>query len=296
MKRIAALATAVALTGALGGCAGTKAGDGDLTDDWAMMAAPKIPEPAVDSCWTTSATKVNDVTPSAVTQTTCDMSHVFETVKVGHFTGSAASSSSPPSPSQLTDAWSDCDKAATDYLGAEWQGGRVWVNVVVPTSRQWSGDARFYRCDVGALRSELGVLEPRKTTMKGTLTSGGELKLTCGTQVGTTQDSWDDITPSRCTDPHDVEYVGAVSSSTNDWPADGKAVDAAFSKACEAKMLSYIGMSHSSWANQKALYYGYWMTGDKDEWTAGNHTARCYAMIDKKKINRSLKGAGDINV
>jgi hypothetical protein len=62
-------------------------------------------------------------------------------------------------------------------------------------------------------------------------------------------------------------------------------------------MLSYIGMSRGSWANQKALFYGYWMTADtKSEWNAGNHTARCYAMVDKKKINRSLKGAGDITV
>jgi hypothetical protein len=296
VKRIAAVAVAVVLAGALGGCSGVKAGDGDLVDDWAMMSAAKVPEPPVGSCWASSATEVDDLAPGKVTQTTCDLQHVFETVKVGHFAGTAASSSSPPSPSQLTDAWADCDKAASDYLGGEWQGGRVYVTVASPTSKQWSGDARFYRCDVGALRTEAGVFDPRKETMKGVLASGGDLKLTCGTQVGTTADSWDDITPTKCTDPHDVEYVGSVTSASNDWPADGKAVDAAYSKTCEAKMLSYINMSRGSWANQKALYYGYWMTGDKNQWTAGNHTARCYAMIDKKKINRSLKGAGDISV
>ncbi|GAA4260280.1 septum formation family protein [Dactylosporangium darangshiense] len=296
MKRIAALACVVVLIGgALSGCA-VKAGDGDLTDDWAMMSAPKVPEPETGSCWTTSATEVSDLTPSNVTQTTCDLTHTFETAKVGHFSGTAANSSSPPSPSQLADAWTDCDKAVADYLGAEWQAGRVYVQVTPPTSRQWTGGARFYRCDVASLRTEAGIFDPRKETMKGTLASGGELRLTCGTQVGTTNDSWDDITPAKCTDPHDVEYVGFVSSPTNDYPTGSKAVDDAFSKACEAKMLAFIGMSRSSWSSQKSLYYGYWMTADKDEWTAGNHTARCYLMIDKKKINRSLKGAGDVAV
>ncbi|MFG2041051.1 septum formation family protein [Dactylosporangium sp. NPDC048998] len=297
MKRIAVLACALALLGTGAGCGGPRVGDGDLTNNWAMLGTPKVPEPKAGDCWTTMATTIGKMKSSGLTQAPCDMEHIFETAKVGHFTGTAADSSSPPSPSQLTEAWTDCDKAALDYLGAEWQAGRVHVVVSSPTNRQWTGGARFYRCDIGALRTEAGTFEPRHDTMKGVLASDGDLKLGCGTQVGTTADSWDDITPAKCTEPQDVEYVGSVSSPGNDYPADGKAYDAAFGKTCQAKMLAYIGMSRSHWSSVKALYYGFWMTtGSKDEWTAGNHTARCYLMIDKKKITRSLKGAGDVRI
>ncbi|MEU7867431.1 septum formation family protein [Dactylosporangium sp. NPDC049140] len=291
MKRIALLACAVALVAAAAGCGPAQAGDGDLVDDWAMLAAAKVPEPAAGACWTTTATNVGDLGDVVLSQQPCDMDHVVETVSVGHFTGDAAKGSSRPKGAALAAAWTDCDKAVGDYLGGEWQSARVFVVVNPPSDRQWDGGARFYRCDIGALRSEAGTLEPRKATMKGAV--AGDLKLGCGTLVGTTQNSWDDITPASCTDPHDAEYVGTVSSPVKEYPADEKAYDAAFGKSCETKMLSYIGMSHTSWGSQKALYYGYWMTGDEDEWAAGNHSARCYAMIDKKKINRSLKGAGD---
>ncbi|WP_432971717.1 septum formation family protein [Dactylosporangium sp. CA-233914] len=297
MKRIALLACAVALLGASTGCGQVKAGDGDLVDDWGMLAAAKVPEPEAGSCWTSTATDVADAFYTLGTQKPCDMEHSFETAKVGHFTGDAASGSASPQSAKLADAWKDCSQAADDYLGAQWQDGRVVVLVRVPPERQWDGGARYYRCDIAAVRSEFGKLDPRTTTMKGALAKGGDaLRLGCGTQVGVSQDSWDDITATPCDQPHDTEYVGTVTSPGNDYPADEKAYDAAFGKTCEAKMLSYIGMSRNSWASQKALYYGYWMTANKADWAAGNHTARCYAMVDKKKISRSLKGAGNISV
>ncbi|MER7007055.1 septum formation family protein [Dactylosporangium sp. NPDC000555] len=293
MKRIAVLTCALALLGTLAGCGGPKAGDGDLTNDWAMLSAPKVPEPKAGDCWTTTTTSARKLKAGDLIQTPCDMQHVFETTKIGHFTGTVAESSSPPAPSQLTEAWADCDKSAGDYLGAEWQAGRVYVVVSAPTNRQWTGGARFYRCDVGALRTEGGTFAPRHDSMKGGLAADGDLRLGCGTQVGMTTDRWDDITPAKCTDPHDVEYVGSVSSPANEYPTGDKALDA-FGKSCEAKMLAYTGMSRSHWASVRALYYGYWIAAARDEWTAGNHTARCYLMLDKRKITRSLKGAGDV--
>lgn len=294
MKRIAALACALIMGGALGGCA-KQAGDGNLVDDWAMMAAPKIIEPEAGACWTTSATDA-DRMPVTLTQTACDLQHTFETAKIGHFGGTTANSSSPPAPSQMTDAWTDCDKASADFLGGQWQDGRVFVSVGVPTSRQWSGGARWYRCDIAALRSEAGIFDPRRETLKGTLAGAGELRLGCGNQIGTTDNSWSDIEAAKCTDAHDVEYVGTVSSAGADYPTDHPTRTAAFSKACESKLLAFTGMSRAKYGQSQALYYGYWITTGKDGWTAGNHTARCYLMLDKKKINRSLKGAGDITV
>lgn len=295
MKRVALLACAVALAAVAAGCGGPTVGDGDLTDDWAMLATAKVPEPAAGSCWTSSANQVRDTTMSEAQLQPCDMDHVIETASVGHFTGEAAAGRKRPTGAALAPAWADCDKAVTEYLGAEWQSGRVVAVLVPPNPWQWDGGARFYRCDVVSVRTELGVLDPRKTTMKGALGPTGDLRLTCGQQVGMTKDSWSDITPAKCEEPHDVEYVGTISSPAADYPT-GAGVEAAFSKTCEAKMLAYIGMSRGSWNGQRALNYGYWMTGNKDTWALGNHTARCYALISGKKVNRSLRGAGDVTV
>ncbi|MFI5910008.1 septum formation family protein [Dactylosporangium sp. NPDC051541] len=296
MKRIALLACAVALVAAAAGCGSAKAGDGDLTDDWGMLAAAKVPEPAAGACWTTTRSNRHDMTSSRAFTQPCETDHVFETVSVGHFTGDAASGSSAPTGEKLTAAWTECDKAIADFLGGEWQSGRLWANVVPPTDRQWTGGARFYRCDVAALQTEDGDFQERKTTLKGSLAGAGELRLTCGTQVRDSAGKWQDVTPAKCEDAHDIEYVGTVSSPGGEYPATSALLTSTYSKTCEAKVLAYTGMSRGGWANQKNLGFGYWLSTDKVQWVYGNHSARCYALIHDKKINRSLKGAGDVTV
>ncbi|MET7401713.1 septum formation family protein [Dactylosporangium sp. NPDC005572] len=297
MRRFVLAAIAVAVLGVAAGCAAPAGVDKDLVDDWAMMAEAKVPEPAEGNCWNTDVSQLDDVVPSRVTQIPCEMQHMFETIHVGHFTGNAADGSLPPTADGLSTAYAECDGAAKTYLGNAWQAGRIHLIVQTPTKAQWAGGGRFFRCDVVALRTELGTLEPRKEPFKDALKPGGELALTCGNLVGLdSSGGWDDITPASCTAAHDVEFVGVVNAKTSTYPSDGKTLESAFSDVCEQQLMSYIGMSASHFAKQKALLYGYWMMAGQDEWKAGNHTARCYAMIDKKKISRSLKGAGNIAI
>jgi hypothetical protein len=298
MRRFALAACVLLLLGA-GGCAvQPQGGDRDLVDDWVMLAEAKVPEPAVGDCWTTDAGRIDDVidAPSRVVQAPCDSQHAFETVHVGHFTGKLADGGVAPSRDEMADAYTECNTAANEFLGAAWQSGRVHLLISAPTSAQWAGEARFFRCDVGALRTELGYLEPGKTTLKDSLKPGGALLLGCGVQVGVADDGWDDITPAACTTPHDTEFVGLVQSKTQVYPQDSKSFDAAFGDSCEKLLLSYTGMSTSHFAKELDLNYGYWMAAGSDEWKAGDHTARCYAMLEKKKLSRSLKGVGNISI
>ncbi|WP_433043924.1 septum formation family protein [Dactylosporangium sp. CS-033363] len=297
MKRIALLAAcAVALLLATAGCGPVKAGDGDLVDDWGMLAAAKVPEPEPGWCWLSTAVNARDLDTVAATRQACDSDHSLETITIGHFTGDAAKGANPPTGEAVAAAWGECVKAADDFLGGAWGTGRVYVMVNPPTSSQWNGGARFYRCDAAALRSEAGILDLRKTTLKGTVAASGELRLTCGASVGMTADSWDDITPASCTAAHDVEFVGTITSPAKDYPADGNAFTAAFDGLCESQLLAYTGMTKSTYGTQRSLSYGYWQTGGKTEWAAGNHTARCYAVIDGKKISKSIKGIGNVQV
>ncbi|MDG6103378.1 septum formation family protein [Dactylosporangium aurantiacum] len=279
------------------GCAQTPKGvDKDLVDDWAMMAAAKVPEPKPGDCWTTQSSQIRDIaaTPVSVVQTACEMSHVTETAYVGQFTGSLADADRAPSADAMAETYQDCDKQVTTFLGGAWQDSRLRMVVYPPTTTQWRGGARFYRCDVAALRTERGILDPRTQTLKGALQSGGELMLGCGTQVEI-GGNWTDVDPAACTAPHDTEFVGVVTAASSVYPTDAKARSTAWGDRCLNKIRSYTSMPDSALAKAKAGY-GYWQIAlSQDEWKAGNHSARCYVTLPKK-ITRSLKGAGNITI
>lgn len=286
---------ALVLVGAAG-CTQVPAGvDKDLVDGWAMMAEAKVPEPHDGDCWTTQADKVYGLidVPGAAVQTPCDFSHVLETVLVGHFTGPLADSDRAPSLGQMADTYKACDAELTKFLGSSWQNGRVRLVVSQPTNSQWHGGARFYRCDVAALRTEHGVLEPRKTTLKGTLAAGGEMLLGCSVMVGS-GDSWTDLTPAACTAAHDVEFMGVVTAKTATYPGDDKALTAAFGTGCQSQIRTVTRIPDNNLGRAKASY-GYAQIAGEDEWKVGNHNAWCYVMLPKK-ITRSLKGAGNITI
>src|SRR5690348_9010555 len=96
-KLIAALVPVLALA-VLAGC-GTPAGtDKDITDDWAMLAAPKIPPPPAGACYSTNleyyATDSTTIFSFKAVDS-CASSHASETFYVGDLTGAAASASTP---------------------------------------------------------------------------------------------------------------------------------------------------------------------------------------------------------
>lgn len=293
MVRFRMIAVLALVLATAAGCTQVPAGvDKDLVDEWAMLGEAKVPEPKAGDCWTTQAGNVVDLirSPLAVVQTPCDFSHVVETVHVGHFTGALADADRAPGLGDMADMYAACDAELTKFLGASWQVGRVRMIVYAPTSAQWKGGARFFRCDVAALRSERGTLDPRTKTLKDALHAGSDMLLGCGAIVET-GGSWTDVDPLACTAPHDVEFVGNVASVSAVFPADVEARTSAWSTACLNKIRSFTGMSDSALARAKASY-GFWgVAVGQDEWKAGNRNARCYLSLPKK-ISRSLKNNG----
>jgi hypothetical protein len=274
------------------GCGRVPAGaDRNLVDDWSMLGEAKVPVPEVGDCWSTDTSEVYDIVdvPGGVVQAPCENSHVIETAYVGQFTGAQADADRVPSLDQLADQYKVCDEETAKYLGAAWANGRLRLLVYPPTSGQWKGGARFFRCDVAALRTEAGLLDPRKETLKGTLQAGGSMLLGCTNQVGT-KESWSDLTPTACTAAHDTEFVGVITAAIGTYPADDKAMDTAYSDKCWAQVRAFTG-SPDSVLDKADVRYGYWMMADKNEWKAGLRTARCYVMLPKK-VTRSLKNIG----
>ncbi|MET7426550.1 septum formation family protein [Dactylosporangium sp. NPDC005555] len=293
MVRFRMVAVLALVLAAATGCVKVPAGvDRDLVDEWTMMGEAKVAEPRAGDCWATKADNVITLisTSLSLVQTPCDLSHVAETVHVGHFTGALADADQAPDLADLADTYAVCDAELTKFLGGSWQVGRLRMLLYAPTSRQWKGGARFFRCDVAALRSERGILDPRTETMKDALQAGGDMLLGCGTRIESGA-SWTDVDPQACTAPHDVEFVGNVTSVSAVYPTDTKTRTAAWSTGCLNRIRSYTGSTDSVLAKAKTAY-GFWpLAVGEPEWKAGNRNARCYISLPKK-VTRSLKNNG----
>jgi hypothetical protein len=187
----------------------------------------------------------------------------------------------------MAEQYKVCNAEATKFLGAPWANGRLQLIVFPPSNSQWHGGARFFRCDIAALRTENGVLDPRKETLKDTLQPGGTMLLGCSVRVGTIE-RYEDLTPVACTAAHDSEFVGVVTSAIETYPADSKSLAAAFEDRCWERVRAHTGSSDKTLAD---VGHGWWGIAGRDGWKAGNRDARCYAMLEKK-ISRSLKDNG----
>ncbi|MEV4516766.1 septum formation family protein [Dactylosporangium sp. NPDC049525] len=280
----------------LGGCAAMPAGsDGNLVDDWAMLAEGKVREPVVGDCWSTNAWSAYE--PGAfdyVVLADCTATHQMQTIHIGEITGTVADSAVVPARTATSGLYADCEKAAEAYLGGAWQTGLVYLYLHVPTAAQWRGGARSYRCDVAAIQSAADHIVSHDATFKDTLRPGGPLTIGCGTKVIENK-LIKDLTPVECTAPHDAEFVGFVQQpNASTYPADSKGVDAVFGKACEQRLLAYTGMSAGNFDRQDIFSIA-WLTAAEIGWETGDRSARCYLTL-AKKVSRSFKGVGNVTV
>ncbi|WP_238007372.1 septum formation family protein [Dactylosporangium sp. AC04546] len=294
MRRFLLAACALLVLGTAA-CAAPKGTDGNLVDDWPALPAPKVPEPAVGACWKTTAWAAYEQLAFEYTlPADCATEHHMETVHVGQVPADLASSTQVPSALQLSQVYRECEPAAEKYLGGAWQTGRVYLYLHPTTAAQWRGGARFYRCDVATVDSEADHLVPQTGTLKDSLRPGGPRAIGCGNQV-VRDKKIVDLTPTACTDPHDTELVGyARRPDVQTIPPDYKGIEAIFKSECEAQLLAYTGMSASHYARQPVGIIT-WVTTNNHGWTAGDHSARCY-LITNKKLTRSLKSAGNVAV
>jgi hypothetical protein len=288
---------ALALLAACGTPAGT---DKDLTDDWAMLSAPKVPSPPVGACYSSS------VDYFATDQTTlfsfkpvesCTTAHASETFYVGELTGSAATGTTPPKGAALKDGWTKCATEAETFLGGDYHDGRLELIVLPPSSSQWAGGARYLRCDLAEVVSDGDKPVNRTSSLKGGLTGDKPAALTCAMEVYDTDGkTWLDYTPAACTASHNMEYVGTFTSPDRPFPGNPDDRKTAMRPGCEALGAKYLGMNASQLTNHQQVGIGFWMV-DEENWNRGNRAARCYAMLfDKKTVTKSIKNMGPGNL
>ncbi|MGI5242357.1 septum formation family protein [Dactylosporangium sp. CA-139066] len=299
MRRHTLALAALLLLGALSGCANPAGTDGDLGDDWAMMPAAKVPEPVLGECRNSAGFSNQDSSswdgvPEVVP---CDGPHQIEIVAVGKVSDDLGKQPKLPDRGQFAPLYAACEEGAAKYLGGDWQAGRLYLYLQPPTYAQWLGGLRTYHCDAAVVGPD-DKFEKFDKSFKNAVQNGGALAQTCAVTSGGTKDTlFARADPVACTSPHDMEYAGYVTAPADAaYPNGQDANDKLFGKACEAKMLEYMGMSRTAYNKQRDVYYVWWRTSGATGWKAGDHSSRCYFFLHNRKISKSVKGMGDATV
>lgn len=274
---------------ALAACGKPAGVDGNLTNGWPAFDKARTPVPVAAACYDKeySATWYGPFE-----SVPCDQNHRSETAFAGTFTGDDAKRTSPPntdSPTRKT-AYLDCTAKANDYLGGDWHAAYVWLGLVLPSSAAWTGDARWYRCDLfktddvehgtvastGSVKDGLRGTRPLAITCINTVESKGQVQ---------------SESPAGCAQPHSGELAGITTAADVPWPGETAAQKQA-DTACEAVVARYLGFASGRDQNPLVGWLFFWPR--QTQWEAGDRTFSCfaYAFTKSKKMTGSVKGLG----
>jgi putative regulator of septum formation len=283
--------TAVALGAALAlaGCTEPPAGtDGDLTDDWAALAQAEPFVPEVETCHP-SAVDTGYLANYAPVD--CGQSHVTQTVHVGTFSGAAAEAAEPVAVGtpEYQSAYGDCDRAAQKFLGGDWRGARLTLTMILSSPPAWQAGTRWYRCDVGEVRSiDDASLEARTASLKGALAKLSPLHHQCFNPK-TAKQVIEEMTAVSCTRPHRSEFVGTFPAPGTTYATFEKD-SAAIHKGCRARVAAFAKVPNDSNLQYRVgtIFY----QPSEFEFRSGNRSVQCFLWRDDQPLTRSVRGAG----
>jgi len=289
MRRwLAALALAGVTAMLLAGCGQARGADGDLTDDWPALSAPRPFTPASDTC----LPRITSIVQASTYETVdCARSHLAEAIHVGTFTGPAALAPARPGPGSaaLRAARAECDQRAREMLGGDWHTARLTLSVSLPSAAAWSGGARWFRCELAETDS-IDNTRPvnRVGSLRGALIGDAPLFHRCFDPklIG---DNLNYMAPVLCTEPHRAEFVGVYEEQDMSWAEFARSGERAHQR-CMELIATYAAVPYNSDLPYRAgsIYY----PPSQREWEEGDRGVRCFLWTDDRKFTRSMRGAG----
>ena len=286
----------VALLASLAGCGGPPQGtDSDLVDDWVMLPAAKVAVPLTGVCYRSFSARSSDmhtVVAFSSEALECTAPHESETFYVG----TVAEAADPPRGAALATAYGTCSTKAKDFLGEDWHNGLVDLLTLVPSSTQWRGGARYLRCDLVEIKSNVGYVVQRNTSLKDGLRGTRPAARTCAKSVLSGEDL-QDMTAVPCTAPHDAEYAGTYMSNAPTYPSTFDKRRDVVGDGCFAIVAQYVGLTEAKLDGVKDFNMGWWMT-DEEPWAYGDRSTTCLIFLSTpgKTISKSLKGNGTAKI
>jgi Septum formation len=272
-------------------CSGS---DGPKGSAQAAAPSPTLATPAakVGNCY---LTVISVSYPSTDLPMDCAKSHRAETFSVGTFAGEHASRTTlPPAGSPaLRWAFNACDTEARRFVGGDWRGGLLSIQVVVPSPQDWEGGSRWYRCDIFELDSLDGGTyrnhqkdhaTERTGTLRDALTRRLPLVFTCFNE-----DEWKNLEPVACDKRHRFEFAGI-------WRAPELVYDTLddnenqLYRSCWSVIGAFVGASRKV---DMGDYVGVtFRTPSPEAWQRGDRGIRCFLWSEDRDLTRSVKGAG----
>jgi Septum formation len=302
MRRGRGVAVVVAVAAVLGLAACTtppEVGDGSLGVTWAALPTPAVPTPKAGECTggPDSMTAVSWDLPvfgrSPVPTMDCSAPHVTETFYVGTFAADANTDAAtrPKLGTPLfRAAYETCVQQANEFLGGDFHGARVAVRPVMPTDRQWSGNARWFRCEAIEVVNANGGIKARTSSLRDGLRGDRPVAITCGDEsLSQDQKYVENITYVDCAAPHDVELTGIYVAPDEEYPGDEQ-VQAAALDACYGIGAAYLGLTRSALDGVGGVRWLFW-GGSSDLWSVGDRSHRCFmGEYPRSKLAGSIKG------
>ncbi|MFD0822438.1 septum formation family protein [Micromonospora zhanjiangensis] len=264
------------MTVLLTGC-GPSAGNTAGTPTSAPPPSPFVP--AAGTCHAT----VEPIAPrNKYAPVDCAGKHRAETAYVGTFTGPDADRGTPPSADQDADkrAFQGCGPEATKYLGADWRGGLLTIQVVVPGADDWTAGSRWYRCDLVTVQ----MLDIEAVTTEHTGSLRGEFTHTSPLALGCfNQDKKEKWIPQPCTKPHRFEYVGIWSAPEDTYQTVADKPEPVMDH-CRVVIAAYTG--NAEFGRDAGVWFQFppWKA-----WALGDHAVRCLYWNDERDETFSLK-------
>ena len=274
----AALICAFLLTG----CAAQRPDgvDGNLTNGWPPLPVAKQFRPASNTCHD----KLLETAPAdTYSPVPCTQAHMAETIAVGDLTGTAATASSVGARGQ---AFQECTRQASAFLGADWRTGWLIMQPVLPGKAGWAGGARWYRCDLAETSPVDGALSDRSSSLKGGLRAGSPLRMACA-DASLAGNQVTEMHPLACSTGHTAEFAGlwltsfaSASSLTSD----------ALEKGCDATIAKFAAIPNNDTVRNRVGWLGF--PPDDNSWDAGDHAVRCFLWLNGEKMTGSYRNAG----
>ncbi|PZF88298.1 septum formation family protein [Micromonospora deserti] len=283
------MVSAVLLGAALSGCGTPSGADGDLTDDWRPVAEARQFAPQAGECHVIAEPTSYLTSHQPVD---CAKTHLVETFHIGAFTGALAARPIPPrvGSSAMRSAFAECDSRAKEFVGGDWRGARLSVQVAPTSPDGWAGGSRWFRCDIFELDAVGGVngdndrAIARAGSLRGVLKGSSPLVYRC-----MEEDEWGRLLPIACTEPHRFEFAGIWAAPDQSY-ADAQQDEDAVHAKCRTVIARYAKVPVDGMLRYRTgTTYRF---PSAEAWARGDRGVRCWFWSGGRKLTRSIAGGG----
>jgi hypothetical protein len=269
MRKALAAAVAAGLLALVGGCS-----------PFIPTPTPR-PSPFRPDAGTCHASYVSEGPASIYKPIDCEQRHVAETIYVGTLRDAVSRPVAGTIEAfQAFQAFTACDGQAGEFLGGDWHGAKLRLQLTIPSREDWAAGARWYRCELSPIDVPSHFSEGWHGSLRGELAKAdSRLALHC-----LSFDPGDSgLLQIPCSDKHNSEYVGTIGITTLDEIDDSDRL----AERCLDQVGIYAGITYHDELDRATRVW--WNAPQDHEFLGGDHRVRCFAWWAGTTKTRSLK-------